>query len=123
MSWLAKPKVKENRNYDYDSLLKKHPTLIASDIIDFIIYLKREKKLAPATVVLPVAAIRHFYEMNDIDLKWKKINSFKDEFHSVVEDRPYTREEIKTLMDRAELRNKAIILLMASSGMKVGAIP
>ena len=61
--------------------------------------------------------------MNDIELKWNKINSFKDEFHSVVEDRPYTREEIKTLMDRAELRNKAIILLMASSGMKVGAIP
>jgi integrase len=41
----------------------------------------------------------------------------------VVEDRPYTKEEIKTLVDRAELRNKAIILIMASSGMRIGPIP
>jgi hypothetical protein len=49
--------------------------------------------------------------MNDIDLKWKKIKSFKGEFYNVVEDRPYAREEIKTLVDRSDLRNKAIILL------------
>jgi integrase len=61
--------------------------------------------------------------MNDVDLKWKKIKSFKGEFYNVVEDRPYTREEIKTLVDRAELRDKAIILLMASSGMRIGPIP
>ena len=41
----------------------------------------------------------------------------------MVEDRPYTREEIKLLVDRSNLRNKAIILLMASSGLRIGAIP
>jgi integrase len=41
----------------------------------------------------------------------------------VVEGRPYTREEIKLLVDRADLRNKAIILLLASSSMRIGAIP
>jgi hypothetical protein len=56
---------------------------------------------------MQIAALHHFYEMNDVDLKWNKINSFKEEFHNVVEDRPYTREEIKTLVDRADLRNKA----------------
>ena len=61
--------------------------------------------------------------MNDVELKWNKIKSFKEEFHSVVEDRPYTREEIKILVDRADLRNKAIVLLLASSGVRIGAIP
>ena len=106
MSWLS---VYDN----YDAMLQKDPRLIASDIIDFIIYLRNEKKLAPATINMQIAALRHFFEMNDVDLKWNKINSFKGEFHNVVEDRPYTREEIKTLVDRADLRNKAIILLLA----------
>jgi integrase len=57
------------------------------------------------------------------DLKWKKINSFKGEYYNVTEDRPYTREEIKILVDRTDLRNKAIILLMSSSGLRIGAIP
>ena len=118
MSWL---KVK---NDDYDSLLlKQDPKLIAADIINFIIYLKDRRKLALATIAARVAALHHFYDMNDIELKWKKINSFKGEYYNVVEDRPYARGEIKRLVDRAELRNRAIILLMASSGMRVGAIP
>ena len=61
--------------------------------------------------------------MNDVELRWNKIKSFEDEFHNVVEDRHYTKEEIKLLVDRSDLRNKAIILLMASSGLRIGAIP
>jgi site-specific recombinase XerC len=82
-----------------------------------------EKNLSPASINIEFSALRHFYEMNDIDLKWNKINSLKEEFHNMVEDRPYTREEIKLLVDRADLRNKAIILLLASSGVRMGTIP
>jgi integrase len=82
-----------------------------------------KKKLAHATVNTQIGALHHFYEINDVELKWSKINQFKEEYHSIVEDRPYTREEIKTLVDRADLRSKAIILLMASSGIRIGAIP
>jgi integrase len=61
--------------------------------------------------------------MNDIILNWKKINSFKGDFYDVIEDQPYTREQIKSLVDKAEpLRNRAVILLLASSGIRVGAI-
>jgi site-specific recombinase XerC len=88
-----------------------------------------EKNLSPASINIEFSALRHFYEMNDIDLKWNKINSLKEEFHNMVEDRPYTRmhhhisQEIKLLVDRADLRNKAIILLLASSGVRMGTIP
>lgn len=115
MNWLSV--------YDYNAILQKDPKLIASDIIEFIVYLRDERTLAPGTINGMIAALHHFYEINDVELKWNKINMFKGEFHSVVEDRPYTREEIKLLVDRADLRNKAIILLLASSGVRIGAIP
>ena len=40
------------------------------------------------------AAVKHFYEMNDITLNTRRINAFKPEFHNVVEDQPYTRASI-----------------------------
>jgi integrase len=62
--------------------------------------------------------------MNDITtLNWKKIKSFEPERVKVAEDRPYNHSEIKSLIDRATLRNKCIISLMASSGIRVGGIP
>ena len=36
----------------------------------------------------------------------------------VVEDVPYTREQIKTLIDNTTLRNRCMILVMASAGLR-----
>jgi integrase len=47
---------------------------------------------------------------------------FKGEFKKSV-DRAYTYQEIKKILDISDLRMKTIILLMASSGMRIGAIP
>ena len=107
---------------DYDKLLEKDPKIIQMDIIRFITIFS--KKIAPATLSLYVGAIRKFYIMNDItNLNWKKIRSFEPQREKVVEDRPYNHSEIKSLIDRASLRNKCIILLMTSSGIRVGGIP
>jgi integrase len=40
-----------------------------------------------------------------------------------METRPYRLEEIKRLLDFSDLRFKCIILLMASAGLRRGAIP
>jgi integrase len=108
---------------DYNKLLEgKDPKIIQSDIIDFIIHQKEVRNLSPATISTYVAAIRHFYDMNDVILNWKKINSFKGEFTNIIENEPYTREQIKRLIDAADPREKAMILLMASSGIRVGGL-
>jgi integrase len=96
--------------------------IIQADIIDWITHMKDIDLLSPASINLYVAAVRHFYEMNDITLNNRRINAFKPEFRNVVEDSPYTREQIKLLLDEAEQRNRAIILLLSSSGMRVGAL-
>ena len=34
--------------------------------------------------------------MNDVTINWKKLKKFKAKNRYVVEDRPYSREQIKT---------------------------
>jgi integrase len=116
-------KEKERGGEDYSRLIDGRDTkIIQADIIDWIIHMKDTVGLSPATINLYVAAVNHFYAMNDITLNTRRINAFKPEFHNVVEDQPYTREQIKLLLDKAEQRNRAIILLLSSTGIRVGAL-
>ena len=107
--------------HQYQKLLEKDPKLIQMDICDFILYLKKDRSYAAISVY--VGAINKFYAMNDVNLNWKKIRSFMGEHEKVAEDRPYTHSEIQTLIQNTSRRNRAIILCMASSGPRVGAIP
>jgi integrase len=38
-------------------------------------------------------------------------------------DRPYTHQEIHRLIEAASYRQKVLVLLMCSTGLRVGAIP
>jgi integrase len=45
------------------------------------------------------------------------------EHKQVRKDRGYTHSEISKLLEVSELRMRAIILLLASSGIRVGSLP
>lgn len=107
---------------DYDDILTVQPQILEGFIRDYIIHLRRERGLSPATISAYLAAIAHFFEMNDITIKWKKLKKFKAKHYSIVEDKPYTREQIKTLVDAAPLRDKCMILTMCSAGLRRGAL-
>lgn len=68
-------------------------------------------------------AIKHFYRMNDIDLRWFKISKYLGEETRVVKDRAYTTEEIRQILTKADERMRVVVLLLASTGMRIGAIP
>jgi hypothetical protein len=87
---------------DYSKLLppEKDPKIIQMDICDFISHL-RKKGLANATITLYLVATQKFYAMNDVTLNWKRIRSFMPDDETTVEDRPYTRLEIQTLLAKA----------------------
>jgi integrase len=70
-----------------------------------------------------LAAVKKFYEMNDVILNWKKITQYLGEKTKVVKDRAYTTEEIQQLLAKADERMRVVILLLASTGVRVGAIP
>ena len=62
--------------------------------------------------------------MNDIVLNTKKIKRFlpADEGH-YNQDRPYSTDEIQQILARCDIRSRVIVLLMVSTGMRVGALP
>lgn len=83
----------------------------------------REMKLASNSIKSRLNPVFHFYEMNDVSLNKKKIKMFKGEFIKKSRDRSYTHEEIKKILDISDLRMKIVVLLMASTGCRVGALP
>lgn len=91
-------------------------------IIKYLMSL-REGGLSFNSISTELNGIYHFYEMNDIVLNRKKINMFKGDFTRKIVDRAYTHEEIKRILNVSDLRMKVIIFLMASCGMRIGALP
>jgi integrase len=61
--------------------------------------------------------------MNDVDLPWYKISKYLGEYISIVKDRAYTREEIRQILTKADERMRVVVLLLASTGMRISAIP
>jgi integrase len=108
---------------DYDKMLQIEPKKLEGLIRDYITHLKIDMKRSYNTVNLYVASISHFYQMNDVILNWKRLSKFKGKKRLVVEDKPYSKEQIRQLLDFADLRTKCVILLMSSAGLRRGAIP
>src|SRR5215831_18994612 len=83
----------------YQEMLDIQPIKKLEDLIrDYIIHLKTDKKTSPSTIMTYSAAIAHFYEMNDVVINWRKLKKFKGKMRKVVEDVPYTRQQIRSLL-------------------------
>ena len=107
----------------YDDLLFGNDIkLIQSKIEDFLIH-TQNLGLSSSTLSGLRNTIRYFYEMNDItNLNWRKISKVMSEYKRVADDRPYSVDEISRMLDKCDHRGRVIILLMVSTGMRVGAI-
>ena len=94
---------------------------VENHIIDFVISLKKQGKGFTA-IRNYVSAICKYYRMNDVLLNSNKIHQYMPEFRKSKKDRAYRHDEISRLLDVADERLRAVILLLASTGMRVGAI-
>jgi len=113
--------MKFHRIEDYSSLLAVSD-IIEDKIKDYIISAV-DRQLSTSFIQIFLAAIKNFFEMNDIEnIRWRKLKRFMGEETPVHEDRCYTHEEIQTLLNTADMKLKAIILLMVSSGCRLGAL-
>jgi site-specific recombinase XerD len=98
---------------------------IYENIKSFIIFLRNSNK-STRTIKVKLYALKSFYEMNDVDigyLKWKKLSKYKGEESNIHEDRSYTHEEIQRILNVCDLRTRLSILLMCSSGVRIGSQP
>jgi integrase len=100
----------------------RDPKKAEDEIIRKVVAL-RKKKLSPATTNLRLAALRSFLEYEGVRLNWKRIRSVAPAQRTAAHDRAPTTAEIGKLLEVADLREKAVILVLLSSGCRVGALP
>lgn len=103
--------------------LIQDPKVIEGNIIRYIVWLKQDQKLSAITIDQYVYAIMHFYSMNYITLNRKKIGKYMGDYVRPNKDRAYTTEEISKVLGFCDERSKALVLLLASIGILIGAIP
>jgi integrase len=110
------------KSQDLRVLLDTKPSVIESKIISHVEYLRDVRKLKYWSIQVYCSAILHFFEMNDMLLNTKKIKRFLPLDESQAADRPYSVYQIQQILDKCDVRSRVIILLMSSTGMRVGAL-
>ena len=111
-------------NYDMDlALFLKLPQ---DEMTNLIIKYFVNKKISKQYKNLMGATLKHACEINDVVLNWKKIkkfiNSEKTGNETNGRDRGYTHEEIQKILGFCDQRIKTIFLLLASTGIRIGAL-
>ena len=103
-------------------LLTQNNKLVEEQIIEFIITAKEKgmKRLAISNYIKPVVA---FCKINDLFLNMNKINRFMPAYIKSKKTFAYTQSQIQNLLDIADERMSAVILLLSSTGVRIGAIP
>jgi integrase len=105
-----------------DLLVNTEPRYIESQIIDYIMSL-RDKGVSYATMLFLITPIFTFYQLNDVILNRKKVSRYLGEFKRVVKDAAYTTEQIQMALQNADSRIRMIILILASTGARIGSLP
>ena len=106
---------------DYDSLVSIDSKKLQEMIEDYVLYL-RSKNSSYGSVHNVICSLKLFYSMNDIICNWFKINKMKPERKKLRGDKPYTTEQIRIILkNTSNLKFRAIVSFMASSGVRAGS--
>lgn len=79
-------------------------------------------EIKPSSVITIMPAVKLFLDMSDCVLNWSKLNKLLPRGELVAEDEAYSREDISRLLAYSDLRGKLVILLLVSSGMRLGGL-
>lgn len=107
---------------DTDPFFGNDAKAIQNKIIEFIMDMKAQGK-GYSTIHNYASAVLAFYKINDVILNVTKINRFIPPARKVRNDRSYDHDELLKLIETADERARVMILLMASAGLRQGAIP
>ena len=91
-------------------------------IIDYLLFL-RKKDLSSGYIGIHFWTLNHFYSMNDVRLNTFKLQKFLPEQKRKNVDRCYKDFEIKTILDNCDIRMKAVVSILTSTGIRRGALP
>ena len=112
--------VEDNTDFLFFGSDNKRIQNIIKSYIDY----SYDRGLSPSTVRVHYNAIKHFYESNEVVLNWALVKDWVGAFTNIKRamDMPYTYEEIHRMLDKADERKRVMVLLLASTGMRRGAL-
>lgn len=92
-------------------------------IVDkYLDYLLVERKQAPKTVRPMFFGLKYWLECNDVDVSPLKDVELPKSTITVTEDRKPTKEELRQLYDFGNIRDKALLEIAISSGLRINTI-
>ncbi|HET7147435.1 MAG TPA: hypothetical protein VFI73_02950 [Candidatus Nitrosopolaris sp.] len=103
---------------------KESPQWAELSLIRFMAFQKEKAtrgEISYSTIGNYYKATKLFCEMNDLTLGWKKISLGIPTGRKAANDRAPTIEELKKLSEYPDRRIKAIVYIMSSSGIRLGA--
>lgn len=105
----------------FDDLTRISPKKLQELLEDYVISLKQ--RVNPNSVPTYYYPIQSFLECNEIELKWKKIRRLFPAKVKKTGKQAWSTEDIRRMLSVTNnLRNKALILFLASSAVRIGAI-
>jgi len=115
----------EESSEAFMEMVKTDPKAVQSKIMQFVIFQKERvnrKEIAAGTLKNYLKILKVFCDMNNVlEINWKLIYRGLPTVSQVSStDRIPTIEEIQALIYHKDIRIKVIVLVMASSGMRLG---
>jgi integrase len=112
--------LKQQGNDSLEQFLSRNPKEIEDELIDFIITSKEKvKRAAIFNYIKPVISC---CKINDVAINTTKVRKFMPPNVKVKKSREYKDYEIQKLLDIADERLRAAILILSSTGIRIGAL-
>ena len=106
---------------DFDSLLSIDSKELQKMVEDYVLYHRSQDK-SYGLINGMVCSLSLFFSMNDRTLNWQKIKKMLPERTKPTGDKPYTTEQIRQILkNTTNLKFRAMINFMASSGVRIGS--
>jgi integrase len=114
----------EEKLYNFYQMAKSNLDWLQDSMIQFIMLQKERAfrgEIAESTIPNYYKPVKLFCDMNNVVINWKLVSRGMPHGSHAANDRSPTLEEIIQILNYPDVRIKAIILTMISSGIRVGA--
>ena len=107
---------------NYDSIIAIEKKELQYMVETYVIHLKRT--IGPNLISTYANHLKTFLESNDIDLNWRKIKRLYPAMVKRSGRSAYTAEDIQKMLNTTtQLKNRAVIHFLASTGVRIEAVP
>jgi len=102
-------------------VIQLEPKRLTELIIEYVLHLKNT--ISPNTIPTYMYSVISFCEINDVELKWKKIKKFYPPKVKKSGQGAYSTKDVrKMLATQRKLNNRALIHFVASTACRAGAV-